>query len=84
VLDRAALAAQELPVDLPEKDRPILQAAMALKASHLLTGDIKHFGPYLDTTVGGILIQRPAVYLASKQTSSGAPPSEGQMQGGPG
>jgi predicted nucleic acid-binding protein len=29
------------PVNLPEKDRPILEAAIQGKASHLLTGDVR-------------------------------------------
>ncbi|MDE2089801.1 MAG: DNA-binding protein, partial [Gammaproteobacteria bacterium] len=36
------------PVDLPKKDRPILQAAIQSKSTHLLTGDIKDFGPYMN------------------------------------
>src|SRR5215213_7904437 len=31
---------------LPAKDRPILQAAIAAQATHLITGDRKHFGRY--------------------------------------
>jgi predicted nucleic acid-binding protein len=36
------------PVSLPEKDRPILEAAIRCKATHLLTGDRKHFGPFMN------------------------------------
>ena len=50
-------------VDLPEKDRPILLAAMSAGALHLITGDFAHFGPYYGERVGGVLILPPARYL---------------------
>jgi hypothetical protein len=50
-------------VQLPEKDKPILLAAIDGQATHLLTGDVKHFGPYFGQTIAGVLILRPAVYL---------------------
>ena len=52
-------------VSLPEKDWPILLAAIAAEASHLLTGDRAHFGDYFGRRIAGILIQRPGDYLAS-------------------
>lgn len=55
-----------LPVDadaLPEKDRPILLAAMAAKTDTLLTGDVAHFGRWYGKTIVGIHIQRPATFL---------------------
>ncbi len=57
--------AQPLPpgVDLPDKDRPILLGAIAARATHLLTGDLTHFGPYYGQTIEGVLILRPAAYL---------------------
>ena len=33
---------------LAEKDQPILQAALACEATHLLTGDLKDFGPFMN------------------------------------
>ncbi len=48
---------------LPADDIPILQAAVAVEATHLLTGDFGDFGPYFDMTVAGVLILKPAVYL---------------------
>jgi len=53
-------------VDLPEKDRPILAAAMRVKATHLLTGDKRHFGRYFGRTIGGVRILRPGEYLAPR------------------
>lgn len=53
-------------VDLPEKDRPILHAAIASGATHLITGDRKHFGRYFGGRVAGVLIETPAAYLARR------------------
>ncbi len=33
---------------LAEKDQPILQAALACEATHLLTGDLRDFGPFMN------------------------------------
>ncbi len=38
----------DYPPGLPAKDVPIFQAALAAKATHLLTGDMKDFGPLMD------------------------------------
>ena len=43
-------------VRLPEKDRPILAAAVAARCTHLLTGDFRHFGPLLGHEIGGVRI----------------------------
>ena len=50
-------------ISLPEKDAPILLAAIAAQATHLLTGDVRHFGPYFGTRREGILIMLPGEYL---------------------
>ncbi len=50
-------------IRLPEKDIPILQAAIEARANYLLTGDIRHFGPYLGRKVEGVEILVPAQYL---------------------
>jgi len=50
-------------ITLPEKDRPILTAAIATRCTHLLTGDRAHFGPLLGKVVSGVRILRPAEYL---------------------
>ena len=59
---------QELPkgISLPGKDAPIILAAIAARATHLLTGDLRHFGPYLGKKISGILITLPADYLRSR------------------
>src|SRR5919202_4563296 len=43
-------------IKLPDKDRPILLAAISAGATHLLTGDFQHFGPYYGERIEGILI----------------------------
>lgn len=48
---------------LPEKDLPILLAAMEARATHLITGDLRHFGPYFGRKVEGIVVLTPSAYL---------------------
>jgi predicted nucleic acid-binding protein len=50
-------------VDLPEKDWPVLSGAAAAGATHLITGDVRHFGQYFGERLVGVLIMRPADYL---------------------
>lgn len=50
-------------ITLPEKDRPILQAAIQTGATHLLTGDKRHFGRYFGQRYGGVLVLAPAEYF---------------------
>lgn len=52
-------------VVLPSKDAPILLAAISAKATHLITGDRRHFGPLFGQTIDGVLVQSPAEYLAA-------------------
>lgn len=54
------------PIDLPEKDRPVLLAAISIKADYFLTGDMIHFGKYFGKIVGGVKICRPRQYFASR------------------
>jgi predicted nucleic acid-binding protein len=54
---------------LPEKDRPILRAAVLGKATHLITGDFSHFGRFFGERLQGVLIVPPADYLRSRETS---------------
>lgn len=61
---------QSLPaISLPEKDWPIFPAAQDARATHLITGDIRHFGAYLGKTIQGILIMTPALYLKARRRS---------------
>jgi hypothetical protein len=58
----------ELPagITLREKDRPIVAAAVGASASHLLTGDMRDFGPYMGQHVGPVLVQLPGEYLRTR------------------
>ena len=51
-------------ISLPEKDVPILLAAIEARATHLLTGDIRHFGLYFGRRIEGIRIMLPGEYLS--------------------
>lgn len=44
---------------LPEKDRPVLAAAIALRCDVLVTGDRTHFGPGYGKVFGGVAIHSP-------------------------
>ncbi len=50
-------------VKLPEKDMPILLAAIGVGATHLITGDLTDFGPYYGRRIAGVLILPPAQYV---------------------
>lgn len=52
--------------NLPAKDMPILMAAIQARATHLLTGDVRHFGPYFGRQVEGVLILLPGEYLRKR------------------
>jgi len=52
------------PIELPEKDRPVLLTAISIKAGYLLTGDRIHFGRYFGKIVSGVRICPPRDYLA--------------------
>ena len=60
-------AAAPYPAELNEKDRPIFQAAYACHATHLITGDIAHFGALMNKPgdTFGIIILPPAAFLNS-------------------
>jgi uncharacterized protein len=48
---------------LPEKDVPIMLAAIEARATHLLSGDVRHFGRYFGEKIEGIAIILPGEYL---------------------
>jgi predicted nucleic acid-binding protein len=50
-------------VRLPDKDHPILKAAIATGATHLVTGDVKDFGLYFRRRIGGVLVVTPADFI---------------------
>ena len=53
-------------IRLPEKDVPILRAALAAGATHLLTGDLRDFGHLLGRQVRGVTVQTPGAFLRSR------------------
>jgi predicted nucleic acid-binding protein len=63
LVEAARLPLPETAASLPEKDAPILLAAMNARATHLLTVDKKHFGALSGQTIGGVLIFSPGEYL---------------------
>jgi len=51
---------------LPGKDRPVFASAQRCKATHLLTGDRRHFGPYMNKPKDtmGIVVQAVGDFLS--------------------
>jgi predicted nucleic acid-binding protein len=47
------------PIPLPEKDRPVLMAALSCKADYLITGDVTHFGKYFGKRIRRLRICTP-------------------------
>ncbi|OGS69256.1 MAG: hypothetical protein A2Y96_00145 [Firmicutes bacterium RBG_13_65_8] len=50
-------------VDLPDGDRPILISAAYAGATHLITGDRRHFGKLYGSAIEGVLICSLRQYL---------------------
>lgn len=61
------LLSAENNLQLPEKDIPIILGAIQGNATHLLTGDVKHFGHLMEQIIHGITILKPAQYLRINQ-----------------
>ena len=57
------------PIHLPEKDRPVLLAAISIRADYLLTGDMTHFGRYFGKRVSGVTICLPRDYLNTRPSA---------------
>ncbi len=53
-------------VELVAKDVPILLAAIESRATHLLTGDRKHFGSFYGRRTGGVKVMPPAAYFKQR------------------
>jgi predicted nucleic acid-binding protein len=54
-------------IELPEKDWPILGAAIAAGATHLITGDKKDFGRFFESEILGVRVLPPSSYLNPKR-----------------
>ena len=46
---------------LPDEDQPILWAAIDCGATHLITGDLQHFGKLMDTDIEGVRLSGQAI-----------------------
>lgn len=59
------------PIPLPEKDRPVLLAALSCKADYLITGDVTHFGKYFGKRIRSLRICTPRDFfnIISKRSS---------------
>ena len=55
------------PIDLPDKDEPVLMSAISAKADYLITGDQAHFGKYFGQTIMGVKICLPREYILFKK-----------------
>ena len=53
-------------VSLPDKDAPILLAAIEAQADYLLTGDVRHFGLYFGRKIEGVVIALPSQYFKKR------------------
>jgi uncharacterized protein len=71
LLERITLVTADLsspfPDNLPPKDGVIFQAAVVCGASHFLTGDRNHFGPFMNQPemTCSIIVQTAAEFLAA-------------------
>ncbi|MBI3293602.1 MAG: hypothetical protein HYZ71_02600 [Deltaproteobacteria bacterium] len=63
----ATVVEGECPIELPPKDTPIFLSARQAGCSHLLTGDLKDFGRFMNQPKksGGILIQTVNDFLTA-------------------
>jgi predicted nucleic acid-binding protein len=66
VVDEVDERTMTIEARLPEKDRPILRAAVSARATHLITGDVTHFGPFYGQRLQGVLVVAPGEYLRSR------------------
>ncbi len=56
---QAADTGLEASLPLPEKDRPVLAAAIRLRCNALVTGDRTHFGKLYGRTIQGVTVHSP-------------------------
>lgn len=62
----ASILDDTCPITLPEKDDSIFLSAVAAGCTHLLTGDLKDFGPFMNAPErsSGVIIQTVAEFLS--------------------
>ncbi|HHY93406.1 MAG TPA: PIN domain-containing protein [Firmicutes bacterium] len=73
VLVPEVLPTMPCPIPLPDKDRPVLLAALQANATHFLTGDRRHFGAYFSQSVGGTLVCTPREYFVLAAQAPASP-----------
>lgn len=54
------------PISLDKKDIPVFMAALSSKATHFITGDIRHFGEYFSRRIEGLIVCAPRDYLKAR------------------
>ena len=69
-----AISSNSLAEWLPDKDRPVLLAAMSLRCDALVTGDRTHFGVGYGGFFGGVTIYSPAQLAQALFANKGAAP----------
>ncbi|MCP4668611.1 MAG: PIN domain-containing protein [Deltaproteobacteria bacterium] len=57
------------PIDLPDKDKPVIMSAISARANYLITGDISHFQEYFGLSIMGVKICLPRDYILSRKGS---------------
>lgn len=57
-------------IELPDKDRPILGAAVGAACTHLWTSDRQHFGRFYGKTIHGVLVVS-SIMLAEELRAKG-------------
>jgi len=67
----AAVFNETCPIELPDKDVPIFLSALGAGCTHLLTGDLKDFGRFMNDPKksAGVLIQTVAELLVATDLS---------------
>ena len=65
-----AFSTPNLALLLPEKDRPVLTAAIQHRCQALLTGDKTHFGRLYGQTIAGVSIHSPQALAEAVATSN--------------
>ena len=61
------VAGERCTLSVSEKDRPVFASAQRCKATHFLTGDRRHFGPYMNIPKDtmGIVVQTVGDFLSA-------------------
>ena len=62
--------AELCPIDVAAKDRTVVATALAARATHLITGDVRHFRGHYGRRFAGMTILRPTDYLWERNLST--------------